>query len=356
MTERDSFQPIVTIILPIRNEARYIAQCLEAVVAQDYPRDKIEILVVDGMSDDGTRGIIAQFSARDTRIHLIENPERIVPTALNRGIRAARGDVIIRVDGHTVIADDYVRRCVEQLAVVDADCVGGAITTAGQTWIARAIAIAQSSPFGVGSAVFRYASQAQFVDTLAFGAYRREVFDRLGLFDEELVRNQDDEFNLRLVRAGGKIWLDPQIRSTYYSRSTLRGLWKQYFEYGFWKVRVIQKHRQPASWRHLVPVTFVLALGLSLVASVVLQSILGFAGVILPYAFASLGTAAWLSLRKGVRYFPVLPLAFATMHLAYGLGFLAGLLRFAGATFQRGFKFGFVPRTKNGFDKNSEKG
>ncbi len=355
-TVNPEIQPFVTLILPIRNEARYIAQCLDAVVAQDYPRDKIEILVVDGMSHDGTRDVVAQFSARDARIRLIDNPERIVPTALNRGIRVARGDVIIRVDGHAVIAPDYVRRCIDDLAVVDADCVGGAISTVGQTWIARAIAIAQSSPFGVGSAVFRYARQAQFVDTLAFGAYRREVFERLGLFDEELVRNQDDEFNFRLTRAGGKIWLDPQIHSTYFSRATLRGLWKQYFEYGFWKVRVIQKHRQPASWRHLVPVTFVLALGLSLSASVVLQSILWFAGVILPYALASLGSAAWLSLRNGVRYFPVLPLAFATMHLAYGLGFLAGLLRFAGNASRREFKFGFVPKAKRGFDKNSEKG
>ncbi len=355
-TVNPEIQPFVTLILPIRNEARYIAQCLDAVVAQDYPHEKIEILVVDGMSHDGTRDVVAQFSARDARIRLIDNPERIVPTALNRGIRVARGAVIIRVDGHTVIAPDYVRRCIEQLAITGADNVGGAMRAASDTWIGKAIVLATSSPFGVGSARFHYAETAGWVDTVYLGAYRREVFDRLGLFDEELVRNQDDEFNLRLVRAGGKIWLDPQIHSTYFSRATLRGLWKQYFEYGFWKVRVIQKHRQPASWRHLVPVTFVLALGLSLSASVVLQSILGFAGVILPYALASLGSAAWLSLRNGVRYFPVLPLAFATMHLAYGLGFLAGLLRFAGDASRREFKFGFVPKAKKGFDKNSEKG
>lgn len=354
MTERDSSKPVVTILLPIRNEARYIAQCLDAVIAQDYPRDQIEILVVDGMSDDGTRNIVTQFSARDARIHLIDNSERIVPTALNRGIRAARGEVIIRVDGHAVIAPDYVRRCVEQLAITGADNVGGPMRAASDTWIGKAIVLATSSPFGVGGARFHYAETPGWVDTVYLGAYRRQVFDRIGLFDEELVRNQDDEFNFRLTRAGGKIWLDPQIRSTYYSRSTLRGLWKQYFEYGFWKVRVIQKHRQPASWRHLVPVTFVLVLGLALLASVAFQSILWFAGVILPYALASFGSALWLSLRNGVRYFPVLPLAFATMHLAYGLGFLAGLLRFAGNASR--WEFGFSPRAKNGFDKNSEKG
>lgn len=335
MNPANSSQPFITVILPIRNEARYIAQCLDAVVAQDYPRAKIEILVADGMSDDGTRDIITQFIMRDARVQLIDNPERIVPTALNRGIRAARGEVIIRVDGHAVIAPDYVRRCIDNLAVVDADCVGGTISTVGQTQIARAIAIAQSSPFGVGSAVFRYATRAQYVDTLAFGAYRRKVFDRLGWFDEELVRNQDDEFNFRLIRAGGRIWLDPQIRSTYYSRSTLRGLWRQYFEYGFWKVRVIQKHRQPASWRHLVPATFVLALMLSLLASVVFQSLFWFAGVLLPYALASIGAAAWLGIRNGWRNILILPLAFATMHLAYGIGFLVGLVRFARLTFGR---------------------
>jgi glycosyltransferase involved in cell wall biosynthesis len=322
--------PLVTVILPIRNEARYIARCLEAVLTQDYALNKMEVLIVDGMSEDGTREICSQFANRKSQIaiRVLNNPERIVPTALNRGIRAARGDVIVRVDGHAVIAPDYVRRCVEVLARVDADCVGGAIRTIGETWIARGIALAQSSPFGVGNAAFRYSDHAQYVDTLAFGAHRREVFDRIGLFDEELVRNQDDEFNFRLIRAGGKIWLDPEIRSEYFSRASLRGLWKQYFEYGFWKVRVIQKYHRPASWRHLVPVTFVLALGASVVVSALAQSPLWFLLVIAPYALASLIASLWIAARKGWQYLPVLPLAFAAMHLAYGIGFVAGIIRF----------------------------
>ncbi len=320
--------PLVTIILPIRNEARHIARCLEAVMSQDYPSDKIEILVMDGMSDDGTREIVARFAAQDPRVRLIDNPSRIVPTALNRGIAKARGGVIIRVDGHAVIATDYVRRCIDNLAKVDADCVGGPIRTIGGTWVARSIAIAQSSPFGVGNAAFRYASRAQYVDTLAFGAYRREVFDRIGLFDEELVRNQDDEFNFRLTRSGGKIWLDPEIRSDYFSRATLRALWKQYFEYGFWKVRVIQKHARPASWRHLVPAVFVLALLASAALSIVSGSPILFLAVVASYAAASLTASLWLAARQGWRYLPILPLAFAAMHVAYGLGFVAGLTRF----------------------------
>ena len=278
------------------------------------------------MSEDSTRDIVATFANRDPRVRLLDNPCQIVPTALNDGIRAAQGEVVIRVDGHAIIADDYVHRCVKALSQVNADCVGGPIVTVGETWMARGIAIAQSSPFGVGSAAFRYANTPQFVDTLAFGAHRREVFDHIGLFDEGLVRNQDDEFNFRLIRAGGKIWLDPQIRSTYYSRASLRGLWKQYFEYGFWKVRVIQKHGRPASWRHLVPGAFVLALLASAILGVTLKSPVFLIALVLFYSLASLAASVWLAARKGWQYAPLLPLAFATMHVAYGIGFLAGIV------------------------------
>ena len=166
--------PCITIIMPIRNEARCIARALHAVLRQDYPRDKVEILVIDGMSEDGTRDIVTAMAVGEPHVQLIDNPERIVPTALNRGVRAAHGEIIIRVDGHAVIAPDYLRRCVETLEVVDADCVGGPIHTVGETPRACGIALAQSSPFGVGNAAFRYATKERYVDTLAFGAYRRQ--------------------------------------------------------------------------------------------------------------------------------------------------------------------------------------
>jgi glycosyltransferase involved in cell wall biosynthesis len=319
----------VTIILPIRNEAHHIARCLEAILRQDYAPDRMHVLVVDGMSGDSTRAIVAQIAQQDARVRLLDNPERIVPTALNRGIRAARGDIIIRVDGHAVIAPNYIRRCVDGLARTDADIVGGPIRTIGENWVARGIALAQSSPFGVGSAAFRYATVAQYVDTLAFGAHRREIFERVGMFDEELVRNQDDEFNFRLVQSGGKIWLDPEIHSDYFSRATLSGLGKQYFEYGFWKVRVIQKHGRPAAWRHLVPFFFVLALMLAAVAGWLTQSLVWILIVAVPYGLASCLVSFWIAARKGLVYAPLLPLAFATMHLAYGLGFGVGMLRLA---------------------------
>lgn len=325
--------PVVSLVLPIRNEARYIALCLDGLASQDYPHDRIQILVVDGMSDDGTRDIVKEWFERwkdqtfqHSNLLLIDNPERIAATALNRGIRASRGEIIIRVDGHAVISADYVSQCVQKLANVHADCVGGPIRTVGNSWVSRGIAIGASSPFGVGNAAFRYAHEGQFVDTLAFGAYRREVFERIGSFDEHLVRNQDDEFNFRLIRSGGKIWLDPAIRSTYYSRATIASLWRQYFGYGFWKVRVIQKHRRPASWRHLVPISFVLVLSLAFVLSLVTWSPVWFMAVALPYALASVAVTLWVGAQEGWQYAPLLLLVFLTMHLSYGFGFLFALM------------------------------
>jgi glycosyltransferase involved in cell wall biosynthesis len=265
----------------------------------------------------------------ETKIRLLDNEREIVPTALNIGLSEAKGDVIIRVDGHCEIAPDYVKRCVELLRRTEAECVGGALATVGETDSARAIALAQSSAFGVGGVAFRTGREKPtYVDTLAFGAYRREVFDRIGEFDEELVRNQDDEFNYRLVQSGGKILMDPTIRSVYYSRASLKGLWRQYFQYGYYKVRVIQKLGAIPSWRHLVPASFVLGVIVSLAASAVTGNPL-WAGLVLgSYAVANLGASLWTAVRHGVKHLPLLGLAFFINHVSYGTGFLVGLFRF----------------------------
>jgi glycosyltransferase involved in cell wall biosynthesis len=321
---------MVTVILPVRNEEKTIRRCLQAVLAQDYPGDRLEVIVADGDSDDRTRNLVEEIARRDPRVRLIENPARIMAAGFNRGLARSRGQVVIVLGGHCELASDYVRRCVEDLNQVQADCVGGPIRTVGETRVASGIALAQSSRFGVGDAAFRYSHTAQFVDTLAFGAYRRDVFERIGPFDEELVRNQDDEFNFRLTRAGGRIWLDPAIQSTYYSRSTLRALWRQYWQYGFWKVKVIRKHGRPAAWRHLVPITWVLSLCVAALASLITLSAVPLLAVALPYLVALFGISLWYAFGRGWRYFPVLPLAFATMHLAYGGGSLLGWFHFAG--------------------------
>lgn len=327
--------PTVTIIMPIRNEVDFIEHSLGAVLAQDYPPTRTEVLIADGMSDDGTRETVQQIIEDcppsnvqcPTSFMLLDNPGRIVPPALNIGLQHAQGEVVIRVDGHCVIAQDYVRRCVAVLQETGADCVGGPMVTVGETWVSQGIALAQSSSFGVGGVAFRTRqSKSGYVDTVAFGAYQCKVFERIGGFDEELVRNQDDEFNFRLIQAGGKIWLDRSIRSVYYSRTSLRTLWRQYFQYGLYKVRLIQKRGAVPSWRHLVPGAFVMGLlgsgGLALATQEPLWA-LSVAG---PYLAVNLVASLWTA-RKDWRTLLILPIAFLTLHLSYGVGFLWGLWR-----------------------------
>lgn len=324
--------PIVTVIMPIRNEAAFIERSLGAVIAQDYPLNRLEVLVVDGMSDDGTRAIVRHFAEQSSdagfvgtpRVVLLDNPACIVPTAFNIGLRHAHGAIIVRVDGHCEIAPDYVSRCVEALEQTGADNVGGLMQAVSDNRIGRAIALATSSPFGVGGARFHYATEPGWVDTVYLGAFRREVFERVGGFDEEMVRNQDDEFNFRLTQAGGKVWLDPTIRSTYYNRTSLRKLWRQYFQYGFYKVRVIQKRNAVASWRHLIPAMFILSLGVSVLLGLVRRRSLITYSVITPYALTNVGSSLWVA-RQSLLLTPLIALAFLVLHLSYGLGFLAGI-------------------------------
>lgn len=322
--------PFVSVVLPVRNEEAFIERCLTAVAAQDYPRTCMEILVVDGISQDETRRLACQTLTRAETYawKIVDNPERYVSNALNRGIAAARGEVIVRVDAHTLLAPDYVTRCINALRATGADNVGGPMHAVGETALARIIALATGSRFGVGNARFHYAEEAGWVDTVYLGAYPRSVLERLGLFDTELVRNQDDEFNFRLTRSGGKIWLDPAIRSTYHSRATLRALAQQYYAYGYWKVRVIQKHGRPASLRHLVPIVFVAALLLTALLSAVMRSPVPLGVVLVPYLAVALATSFSIARATQWGYLLLLPLAFATMHLAYGWGFMMGLFHF----------------------------
>jgi succinoglycan biosynthesis protein ExoA len=319
--------PKVTVIMPIRNEASYIKRSLGTVLAQDYLHTRLEILVVDGMSTDDTRKIISDLAIRNPQstIRIIDNPGTFVPTGLNAALLEAKGEIVFRVDGHAEIAGDYVSRCIDILEKTKADCVGGPMTTVGETWVAQSIALVQRSRFGVGGVAFRTNNKkASYVDTVAFGAYRHEVFERIGGFDEELVRNQDDEFNFRLIQAGGKVWFDPSIRSIYYSRANLRSLWKQYFDYGLYKIRVIQKRRAIPSWRHLVPGVFILGLFLTILMALIMSEPLWFLAVTGPYAATNLFASLWTA-RRDWKTLPLLPLAFSILHLSYGLGFLWGL-------------------------------
>jgi glycosyltransferase involved in cell wall biosynthesis len=324
-------QPFVTIIMPIRNEADFIEQAIKSVLDNDYPAEKMEILIVDGMSDDGTRDIVAQLSKTDDRLRMLDNPKRITPVALNIGLKAARGKMFIRVDGHIEIPPDFITKSIQCLHEhPEAWIAGGYIKTVADSFTGKAIAAAMQSPIGVGNSRFRLGDYEGWVDTLAFGAHHKWIVDKIGYFDEELVRNQDDELNLRIILAGGKIWMSKSIQSTYFSRGSLYKLWKQYFQYGFWRIRTLQKHKRPASFRQLVPLLFVLSLLLLGLAGFLFKSfwILLVIEAAL-YVLALLIGALDVGRKSGWQYAPLTPVVFIILHFAYGIGSLWGIIRFS---------------------------
>ena len=321
--------PAVSLIVPCRNEKHYIEPCLRSLLAQDLPAGSFEIIVADGLSNDGTRDILARLAAEYACLRLVDNPGRIVSTGLNTAICAARSRTIIRIDAHTQYAPDYVSQCLTVLQETGADNVGGPWVAQGTGYIGRAVAAAFQSPFAVGGARGHNPHYTGPVDTVYLGCWPREVFDRIGLFDEDMVRNQDDEFNLRLSRAGGLIWQSPRIRSWYHPRASLRSLWRQYAQYGYWKVRVMQKHCLPASVRHLVPAAFVLTM-LTLPITALLWPwawwIWGGLGGL--YSACNLAASVATARRSGLTLCLVLPAVFACYHLGYGYGFLRGIWDF----------------------------
>ena len=326
-------QPFVSVVMPVRNEADFIERSLNAVFAQTYPHERMEIVIADGFSTDDTRAIIEQLKIKtDIPIKIVDNPKGIAPTGLNAAISEAVGEIIVRVDGHCEIAPDYVANCVRYLSENRAEAVGGPIETVGETATAQAIAVAMSSNFGVGGSAFRCARDREmYVDTVAFPGYKREIFDRIGLFNEELVRNQDDEFSYRLRKSGGKILLAPDIRVRYYSRSNFKSLWRQYYQYGFWKVRVLQLHPKQMSLRQFVPFGFVASVGILALLSL-FSTFAGWtlaAGLTL-YLLANLAASAKAAARVKFTSLPFVSLSFAILHFSYGFGFLAGLFTFRG--------------------------
>ena len=341
---------LVSVILPVRNEGDFIERSVGSVLDQTWlvqnGPESMEILVVDGRSTDDTREQVERLAASrpELEIRLLDNPGRIAPCALNVGLQNARGDVIVRVDGHSEIEPEYVERAVRLLDEHDADGIGGVLLTLGEGWVARAIAAAMASRFGVGGSAFRVLAPGappRPSDTIAFPAYRREAVARNGGFDEELMRDQDDEWNYRLRAAGGRLLTSGDLVARYYSRSSLRKLAKQYFQYGLYKVRVLQLHPKQMSSRQFVPPAFVLALLLSLIVGLLAGPVLISADLSLPpwlpwaplalvggsYAVANLAASALTARRAGWTLLPILPLCYALLHLGYGSGFLLGFVR-----------------------------
>lgn len=363
-------RPLVTVVLAVRNEAPHLARCLAALAAQTYPHERLEVIVVDGCSDDGTDRLARPWMGRSPAVRVLENPARLTPAGFNAGIRAARGEVIVILGARAEVAPDFITESVAALARTGADAVGGVVESragegaAGPT--ARAIARALRSPFGVGDARYRYTTREQETDTVNYGAYRRAVFERIGLFDEGFAWVEDDELNYRLRAAGGRLVVSPRIRVRYSTRVTLGALWRQQFHWGLNKPKVARRHPAQMRPRHAVPALFVTALALSAATSPFSRPARrALAAVIGSYALAAAAATAWstrprpvrgseapesrgspgsgtdagegiASRRRGgsarpsrsgidVAVLARLPLAFATMHIAYGSGTLIGL-------------------------------
>ena len=322
-------EPRVSIIIPCRNEAGYIERCLDSILASDYPQDRLQILVADGQSSDRTREILAGISARHPSVILLNNPDGTTPAALNVAIRAASGDIIIRMDAHVLYPPDYIRRLVYGLEESGADNVGGVLQTlpAEDTPVAIAIALGMSHRFGVGNAHFRVGvTQRREVDTVPFGCYRRDVFSRIGLFDEELIRNQDDEFNFRLITRGGRVLLLPDVVCRYFARRSLTQLSRMYYQYGYFKPLVARKIGRVMTVRQLIPALLVAGL----VGSALLSPWLPAARIVLSLVislYASLvAVCALTALRPhGLRCAAALIAVFPILHFSYGIGFLLGV-------------------------------
>lgn len=319
---------MLTVICPIYNEEKYIARCIESIIAQDYPKDDLDVLFVDGMSKDRTREIIVSYLPQCPYLRIVDNPQQIVPPALNIGIRKAKGDIIIRLDAHAFFPKNYFSELVRILNELDgAENVGGVCRTlpVKDTIVCRSIANVLSSGFGVGNSHFRIGAKGiQEVDTVPFGCFHRNLFDRIGYFDEELIRNQDDEFNGRIIKNGGKIYLLPQLVIDYYARDTIGKVYKMFYQYGLFKPLVNKKLGSPATLRQFFPLVFVLGLFLGPFCGLISK---WFWAVYIAVLLVYFGIATLFSLRysRSIKQVIVQNWTYFVVHFAYGWGYINGL-------------------------------
>jgi succinoglycan biosynthesis protein ExoA len=324
--------PRVSIIVPCYNEEATIQLLLKSIYDQTYPHHEMEVVLVDGMSTDQTRAEVAAFQLRypDLLVKVVDNPKRIIPAALNVALAAAQGEFIIRLDGHSMPYPEYVKNCVTDLEQGKGDNVGGVweIHPAGPGFIARSIAAAAAHPFGVGDALYRFTNRAGAVDTVPFGAFRRSLFEQVGHYDESLLTNEDYEFNTRIRQNGGVVWLDPAIRSIYFARASLAALAKQYWRYGFWKLRMLRRYPGTLRWRQALPPLFVLGCAGLALLSILLNTARWMLVIILILYFTLLviGSLPNAYRQKDPRLLIGIPLAIATMHFCWGAGFLRSVI------------------------------
>ena len=321
----------VSIICPVYNEEKFIDRCIKSILEQDYPQDSLEVLFVDGRSTDRTRDIINSYLKDYPFMRLLDNPQQVVPYALNKGIGESKGEVVMRIDGHCTYPTNYVSELVRYLYELDADNVGGVWNTqpANDKAICQAIALASSHPFGVGGSMHKIGtSKIMKTDTVPFGCYKREVFEKIGLFDTELVRNQDDEFNGRLIKQGGKIYLIPQVIINYTARDTLGKMQKMYYQYGLYKPLVNKKLGAPATIRQFFPLLFLLGIIAGALLSLVSCKLFyAFIAILILYFLIGIVVGGMGAIRTGKAIMVLLmPYVFFNIHLSYGWGYLKGLI------------------------------
>ena len=324
--------PFVSVIIPCLNEEKFIASCIDTILAQDYPKECLEILFIDGRSTDKTVEIIKSYIAKYPFIKLLDNPYQFAPHALNIAIKASHGQVILRMDAHNFYKPIYISRCVHYLLEYDCDNVGGLFVTrsAVDTNTGHAIVLALTCSFGIGNADYRLGiKEPKYVDTVPFGCFKREVFDRIGYFDEDLIRAEDDEFNARLIKSGGKVLLVPDIISEYHARSTFKNLWRMFYQYGYFKPLAALKLKKIMTWRQLVPALFF--------TSLVVAGVLGLFIPVFKWLFiieaglylsVNVVVSLFLALRNKVKFFPYLVITFSLIHFAYAFGYLQGIVDF----------------------------
>jgi succinoglycan biosynthesis protein ExoA len=325
MTYHSRMAPRVTIAMPAFNEEHYLEGCIRSVQAQDYPADRIEILIADGRSTDRTREIIAELAAADPRIRMIDNPDRLQAPGLNRIVRESSGDVIVRMDVHCEYAPDYVRRCVETLEATGADNVGGAQRAKARSFFQRALCAALGSPLGVGGAAYRSAEAEGPVDTVFLGAFRRRVFETVGMWDPGAITNEDAELNQRILAAGGQVYLSRDIVVHYFPRDSFKTLAKQYFKYGQGRARTLLKLGRFPKLRPILPFLMVSS-GAAMIAFPPLWPVAPVAAA--TYLLATGAEAVRVGAKVGVRSIPLVWAMFPVLHASHGAGFAAGLMHY----------------------------
>ena len=322
-------KPLVSNLIPMLNEVEAIERCILSILAQDYPIDKIEIVVVDGFSTDGSRERVNELSQQFNNIKLYDNEKKRTPVALNIGARNALGDVIIILGAHTRIEKSFVSNNIKYMNKMGVKCTGGTQKNVGDTYLQRAVGYGMGSVFGMPSAPYRFFSKNRFVDTVVYAAYHKDLFDEVGYFDEKLHISEDAEFNWRIRQAGYKIYYSPEIVSFYYPRKNLKRLFRQFFNYGILRVNVIKKHFDAFKLIHALPPTFILATVGLLLASISnpLFLMLALALIYIYVAYLFVGSLMTVLKINKLNYFPILPFVFFTMQMSWGLGFLAGLFK-----------------------------